>query len=190
MSISWVDSPFPMVMVSPSRVMGWLDKSGAGGSGSGSVRSSAAMVSTSCITCWMNGSLSSFSGVRHLTVHNAALGQGLPDGDGVDVVKAVLFCLSVEAVLLDKLGNPALHLGPGQAPVPSGLSGRTENGALPSPPSNSRASHAAVSFSLAWASPCSGQRRACSRCCRSMSWIASSMSSCPREGAAARGAVG
>ena len=52
--------------------------------------------------------------VHHMAVHNAALGQGLPDGDGVYIVQIVLFDLGVEAVLLDELGNPALYLGPGQ----------------------------------------------------------------------------
>lgn len=49
-----------------------------------------------------------------MTVHNAALGQGLPDGDGVHIVQIILFDLGVEAILLDELGNPALHLGPGK----------------------------------------------------------------------------
>ena len=52
--------------------------------------------------------------VHQLVIHNAALGQRLPDGDGVDVVKPVLFRFGVEPILLDELGNPALHLGPGQ----------------------------------------------------------------------------
>ena len=50
--------------------------------------------------------------VRHLAVHDPALGQGFPDGDRVDVVKAVLFFRGIEAVLLDELGNPALYFGP------------------------------------------------------------------------------
>ena len=52
--------------------------------------------------------------VHHLAVHDAALGQGFPNGDGVDVVKTVLFFLGIEPIFLDKLGDPALHLGPGQ----------------------------------------------------------------------------
>ena len=48
----------------------------------------------------------------HLTVHNPALGQGLPDGDRVDVVKTVLFRFGVEPIFLDELGDPALYLGP------------------------------------------------------------------------------
>ena len=47
-----------------------------------------------------------------MTVHNAALGQGLPDGDGVDIVQIVLLDLGIEAILLNELGDPALHLGP------------------------------------------------------------------------------
>ena len=53
-----------------------------------------------------------FFRVRHLAVHDPALGQGLPDGDRVDVVKTVLFFLGIEAVLLDELGDPALYFGP------------------------------------------------------------------------------
>ena len=52
--------------------------------------------------------------IHQFTIHNAALGQSLPNGDGVDVVEPVLFRFGVEPVLLDKLGNPALCLGPGQ----------------------------------------------------------------------------
>ena len=52
--------------------------------------------------------------VHQLTIHNAALGQSFPDGDGVDVVKSVLFRFGVEPILLDELGNSALYLGPGQ----------------------------------------------------------------------------
>ena len=53
-----------------------------------------------------------FFRVCHLTVHNPALGQGLPDGNRVDVVKTVLFRLGVEPIFLDELGNPALYFGP------------------------------------------------------------------------------
>ena len=52
--------------------------------------------------------------IHQLTIHNTALGQRLPDGDGVDVVKPVLFRFGIKPVLLDKLSNPALYLGPGQ----------------------------------------------------------------------------
>ena len=52
--------------------------------------------------------------VHHMAVHNATLGQGLPDGDGVHIVQIILFDLGVEAILLDELGNPALYLGPRQ----------------------------------------------------------------------------
>ena len=53
-----------------------------------------------------------FFRVRHLAVHDPALGQGLPDGDRVDVVKTILFFLGIEAILLDELGDPALYFGP------------------------------------------------------------------------------
>ena len=82
-----------------------------------------------------------------MAVHNAALGQGLPDGDGVHIVQIVLFNLGVETVLLDELSKSGAAPWAQGSSVPSGLPGRTTNGALPSPPSNSRASHAAVSFS-------------------------------------------
>ena len=49
-----------------------------------------------------------------MAVHNAALGQGLPDGDGVHIVQIVLLDLGIEAILLDELGDSALYLGPGQ----------------------------------------------------------------------------
>ena len=52
--------------------------------------------------------------VHHMAVHNAALGQGLPDSDGVHIVQIVLLDLGIEAILLNELGDPALHLGPGQ----------------------------------------------------------------------------
>ena len=51
--------------------------------------------------------------VYHLAVHDAALGQGFPDGNGVDVVKAVLLRFGIEPIFLDELRDPALHLGPG-----------------------------------------------------------------------------
>ena len=84
--------------------------------------------------------------VCQFTIHNAALGQSLPNGDGVDVVEPVLFRFGVEPTLLDELGNPALYLGPGQHRS-FGAFRANRNGVLPSPPSNSWASHAAVSFS-------------------------------------------
>lgn len=49
-----------------------------------------------------------------MTVHNAALSQGLTDGDGVHIVQIVLLDLGIEAILLDELGDPALYLGLGQ----------------------------------------------------------------------------
>ena len=52
--------------------------------------------------------------VHQLAIHNTALGQRLPDGDGVDVVEPVLFCFGIKPILLDELCNPALCLGPGQ----------------------------------------------------------------------------
>ena len=54
--------------------------------------------------------------------------RGLPDGDGVDIVQIVLLDLGVEAVLLDELGRSGAAPWAREAPVPSGLSGRTANG--------------------------------------------------------------
>ena len=53
-------------------------------------------------------------GIDHFPIHNAPLGKGLPDGDRVHVLHAVLLLRREEAVLFDELGNPPLNLGPGQ----------------------------------------------------------------------------
>ena len=54
-----------------------------------------------------------FFRVCHLAVDDPSFLQGFPDGDRVDVVKTVLFFFGIEPVLLNKLGKPALYLGPG-----------------------------------------------------------------------------
>ena len=53
-------------------------------------------------------------GIDHFPIHNAPLGKGLPDGDRIHILHAVLFLPREEAVLFDELGNPPLNLGPGQ----------------------------------------------------------------------------
>ena len=55
-----------------------------------------------------------FFRVCHLSVDDPSFFQSFPDGDGVDVVKTVLFFFGIESVLLNELGNPALYLRPGQ----------------------------------------------------------------------------
>ena len=55
-----------------------------------------------------------FFRVCHLAVDDPSFLQSFPDGDGVDVVKTVLFFFGIEPVLLNELGNPALYLRPGQ----------------------------------------------------------------------------
>ena len=55
-----------------------------------------------------------FFRVCHLAVDDPSFLQGFPDGDGVDVVKTVLFFFGIEPVLLNKQGKPALYLRPGQ----------------------------------------------------------------------------
>ena len=55
-----------------------------------------------------------FFRVCHLTIDDSSFLQGFPDGDGVDVVKTILFFFGIEPVLLNKLGKPALYLRPGQ----------------------------------------------------------------------------
>ena len=52
-------------------------------------------------------------GVNYLTVNNSALLQGLPDGNRVNIIKAVLFFLCEKPIFLDKLGNTPLDLRPG-----------------------------------------------------------------------------
>ncbi|CAN3986315.1 Beta-methylgalactoside transporter inner membrane component, partial [Dysosmobacter welbionis] len=55
-----------------------------------------------------------FFRVCHLAIDDPSFLQGFPDGDRVDVVKTVLFFFGIEPVLLNKLGKPALYLGPRQ----------------------------------------------------------------------------
>ena len=55
-----------------------------------------------------------FFRVCHLAVDDPSFLQSFPDGDGVDVVKTVLFFFGIEPVLLNELGKPALYLRPGQ----------------------------------------------------------------------------
>ena len=55
-----------------------------------------------------------FFRVCHLSVDDPSFFQGFPDGDGVDVVKTVLFFFGIEPFLLNELGKPALYLRPGQ----------------------------------------------------------------------------
>ncbi len=55
-----------------------------------------------------------FFRVCHLAVDDSSFLHGFPDGDGIDVVKTVLFFFGIEPVLLNQLGKPALYLRPGQ----------------------------------------------------------------------------
>jgi len=55
-----------------------------------------------------------FFRVCHLSIDAPSFLQSFPDGDRVDVVKTILFFFGIEPVLLNKLGNPALYLRPGQ----------------------------------------------------------------------------
>ena len=50
--------------------------------------------------------------VHNAPAHNAALSERFPDGDGVNIVKVVLFLLGVEVVGLNELRNAPLHLRP------------------------------------------------------------------------------
>ena len=52
--------------------------------------------------------------VNHFAAHNAALGKGFPNGNGVNIVKAVTFRLGVKLVGLDELRNAPLYLRPCQ----------------------------------------------------------------------------
>ena len=53
-------------------------------------------------------------GVNHFAAHNATLGEGFPDGSGVNIIEIVAFRLGVEVILADKLCNAPLHLRPCQ----------------------------------------------------------------------------
>ena len=61
-----------------------------------------------------NGSGVQLVRIHNLAVHNTVYRKLLPDGSGVDIVKAVIFFFRIELFRLDKLGNPALHLRPWQ----------------------------------------------------------------------------
>ena len=100
--------------------------------------------------------------VHHMAVHNAALGQGLPDGDGVYIVQIVLFDLGVEAVLLDELGNPALYLGPGQHRSVGAFRGGSQTGFCRRRRQIHEPAMRRCLFPVRGLS-CSGQRRVCSR---------------------------
>ena len=50
--------------------------------------------------------------IHNAPAHNAALSERFPDGDGVNIVKVVLFLLGVEVVGLNELRNAPLHLRP------------------------------------------------------------------------------
>ena len=50
--------------------------------------------------------------IHNLPIYNTALSEGFPDGDGVNIVKVVLFLLGVEVVGLNELRNAPLHLCP------------------------------------------------------------------------------
>ena len=55
-----------------------------------------------------------FFRVCDLTVDDTALGKGFPNGNGVNIVKAVTFHLGVKLIGLDELSNASLHLRPCQ----------------------------------------------------------------------------
>ena len=61
-----------------------------------------------------NGSCVQLFRIHNLAVHNAVIRKPFPDGSRVNIVKAVIFFFRIELFCLDKLGNPALHLCPGQ----------------------------------------------------------------------------
>ena len=61
-----------------------------------------------------NGGCVQLVRIHDLAVHNAVIRKLFPDGSGVNIVKAVIFFFRIEFIRLDKLGNPALHLCPGQ----------------------------------------------------------------------------
>ena len=52
--------------------------------------------------------------VHNAPAHNTAFSKRFPDGDGVNIVKVVLFLLGVEVVGLNELRNTPLHLRPRQ----------------------------------------------------------------------------
>ena len=52
--------------------------------------------------------------IHNLPIYNTAFSKRFPDGDGVNIVKVVLFLLGVEAIGLNELGDTPLHLRPRQ----------------------------------------------------------------------------
>ena len=52
--------------------------------------------------------------IHNLPIYNTAFSKRFPDGDGVNIVKVILFLLGVEVVGLNELRNAPLHLCPRQ----------------------------------------------------------------------------
>ena len=52
--------------------------------------------------------------IHNLPIYNAALGEGFPNGNGVNIIEIVALSFGVEAIGLNELGNPPLHLRPRQ----------------------------------------------------------------------------
>ena len=52
--------------------------------------------------------------IHNLPIYNTAFSKRFPDGDGVNIVKVVLFLLGVEVIGLNELGDTPLHLCPRQ----------------------------------------------------------------------------
>ena len=52
-------------------------------------------------------------GVNDFAVYDAMLGKGFTNGNRVNIVQTVIFCLGVKSVLLDELCDTPLYLCPG-----------------------------------------------------------------------------
>lgn len=50
--------------------------------------------------------------IHNLPIYNTAFSKRFPDGDGVNIVKVVLFLLGVEVLGLNELRDTPLHLCP------------------------------------------------------------------------------
>ena len=50
--------------------------------------------------------------IHNLPIYNTSFSKRFPDGDGVNIVKVVLFLLGVETIGLNELRNAPLHLCP------------------------------------------------------------------------------
>ena len=61
-----------------------------------------------------NGGCVQLVRIHNLSVYDAVFRKLFPDGSRVNIVKAVIFFFRIEFFRLDELGNPALHLCPGQ----------------------------------------------------------------------------